>query len=977
MVKMIGAAAVSLSTGVVLAGGSPAYVVPNAIRVEKVVPLLTVGDQADNGYTIVGVPDGMGAHAAGAGQFRLLVNHEFGQNAGAVHAHGATGAFVSDWTIGFAPTLDGSFTFDALSGADAFDAAFDWNGAEYVQLANKFQAFCSAYLAGPYSGFDRYVFMTGEETPGTNNFDGVAGGQSVAVFDGEAYTLPRLGRFSHEQQIVLPGTGSKTVVFGCDDFFGGTPAHVFLYVGEKDRGATDALRINGLDNGQLYVLKVAGVSNEGDVVKGVSYPASFEPVNWDQDTNGLHAEAGALGAFGMVRVEDAQYDPNDPKTIYWVTTGASNTPQNLNGKGYRITLNDLTDPLAGGSFEVILDGTEGVISPDNIGIDSTGTLLIQEDAIYNLAQIGLSRDASIWAYDLKTGALSRPLEFDTSLAASIDLAYTPGKWETSGVISMEDILGPGWWLFNVQAHYNLPSPLVQGGQLLAVKLGFGQTREPAQVVSTSPRTRAIVPILSVADEIGGYPFVGLPDGMGVYAVADDGSMKVLINHEFGQSAGALHAHGGTGSFVSEWSISYAAADDGAYEFNVTDGKDHITAVKDYDDSSGVYVDVMNGQFARLCSAYLAGPQSGFDQYVFLTGEESGNTATLDGIAGGQSFAVIDGTAWALPRLGRYPKENQVAIPGTGPATVVFGLDDANPSYPWIYVGTKVPDSPDVLERYGLSNGKLYVMVVDGATSENQLSKGFTASFSLVEVDWTAPVGTLKTQAAALGGLNCVRIEDGHYDPRNYNDFYFCTTGALGSGNDNGKLYRVSFEDVANPTAGGTITAVLDGSEGWVSPDNFGINSAGEMLIQEDPTYDLVGRNSSMWLYDIDAATLDRVGEVDQALQQELEPGSPLGDWETSGAIALDDTLGLGWWLVNVQAHYNLPSPLVQGGQLLAVRIGDVPDPFGDLDGDGIVNAADLALLLAAWGSSGPFGDLNQDGVVDGSDLALLLAGWTN
>ncbi len=49
---------------------------------------------------------------------------------------------------------------------------------------------------------------------------------------------------------------------------------------------------------------------------------------------------------------------------------------------------------------------------------------------------------------------------------------------------------------------------------------------------------------------------------------------------------------------------------------------------------------------------------------------------------------------------------------------------------------------------------------------------------------------------------------------------------------------------------------------------------------------------------------------------------------------------------------------------------------GDLDGDGDVDAADLAALLAAWGSGGPDGDLDLDGDVDAADLALLLAGWT-
>ena len=49
--------------------------------------------------------------------------------------------------------------------------------------------------------------------------------------------------------------------------------------------------------------------------------------------------------------------------------------------------------------------------------------------------------------------------------------------------------------------------------------------------------------------------------------------------------------------------------------------------------------------------------------------------------------------------------------------------------------------------------------------------------------------------------------------------------------------------------------------------------------------------------------------------------------------------------------------------------------LGDIDGDGFVNASDLAALLGQWGSAGS-ADLDGDGVVSASDLALLLAAWT-
>jgi len=48
--------------------------------------------------------------------------------------------------------------------------------------------------------------------------------------------------------------------------------------------------------------------------------------------------------------------------------------------------------------------------------------------------------------------------------------------------------------------------------------------------------------------------------------------------------------------------------------------------------------------------------------------------------------------------------------------------------------------------------------------------------------------------------------------------------------------------------------------------------------------------------------------------------------------------------------------------------------YGDLNDDDVVDAADLALLLGAWGTSGP-GDLDGDGIVSASDLAILLGAW--
>ncbi len=70
----------------------------------------------------------------------------------------------------------------------------------------------------------------------------------------------------------------------------------------------------------------------------------------------------------------------------------------------------------------------------------------------------------------------------------------------------------------------------------------------------------------------------------------------------------------------------------------------------------------------------------------------------------------------------------------------------------------------------------------------------------------------------------------------------------------------------------------------------------------------------------------------------------------------------------------------EGGLSASDRVLLFPDCEGwlacpaDLDHDGAVDAADLAVVLSAWGLPGPT-DLDHSGATDGADLALLLDAW--
>ena len=90
---------------------------------------------------------------------------------------------------------------------------------------------------------------------------------------------------------------------------------------------------------------------------------------------------------------------------------------------------------------------------------------------------------------------------------------------------------------------------------------------------------------------------------------------------------------------------------------------------------------------------------------------------------------------------------------------------------------------------------------------------------------------------------------------------------------------------------------------------------------------------------------------------------PLGGWILTRATGISDD----GWIVGQGKYLGFPRAF------LMKPAGGV---FGDLNGDGAVDGADLGLLLAAWGSKGGDADLDGNGMVDGADLGLLLAAWT-
>jgi hypothetical protein len=410
-----------------------------------------------------------------------------------------------------------------------------------------------------------------------------------------------------------------------------------------------------------------------------------------------------------------------------------------------------------------------------------------------------------------------------------------------------------------------------------------------------------------ADGVTPYRMVGIPDGLGALDNGD-GTFTVLMNQEIGDTQGIVRDHGFKGSFISKWTVDKES-------LTVLQGEDLIKQLWAWNTASNAYIPGTRA-LSRLCSAdlpeltafYNPATGLGYNGRIFMNGEESG--------AEGRAFAhLMDGNSYELPALGKFSYENSVAHPNTGDKTVVIGLDDSGGGQVYVHVGQKsVSTSP--VAAAGLSGGALYGIKASGFAAEdadNGIPSGTAfAAFSLGDVS-----GLSGAALESLSGTNVTKFqrpEDGAWDPNSPNDFYFVTTASF---TGKSRLWRLRFMDAANPALGGTIDMLLDGTEGPKMMDNMTVTKRGSVFLQED-----VGGNihlGKIWRYSIAQDTVEIVAQHDADRFIIGAANFLTIDEEASGMIPVDEILGAGWYLMDVQAHYSLDAELVQGGQLLLMN----------------------------------------------------------
>jgi uncharacterized repeat protein (TIGR03803 family) len=616
--------------------------------------------------------------------------------------------------------------------------------------------------------------------------------------------------------------------------------------------------------------------------------------------NTINIPFTVTGIFGggnvfTAQLSDASGSFSSPETI---GTLASNTSGSINA-----TLSSTTAPGIAYRIRVISSdpATIGNNNGSNISINSTpiqpGAFTASSTSV-NRGQNGVvfsvPSDPSVtytWSY---SGAGATINGSGNSITMDFSLIATSGNLSVTG----------------------LSNGCTSPARTIAISIGTtGPTSSQSPYLLPTIPNAQFTSILTTTDAVGAYKMDGTPDGLGAFDNGN-GTFTLLMNHEFVPTAGIVRVHGSKGAFVSKWIINKS-------NLAVVSGSDLIQTVKLWNGSGYSAYNASAPSaltaFNRFCSGDLPAPAAfynsitglGTQEKIYMNGEESGNE--------GRAFAHIvtgteAGTSYELPYLGKLSWENAVACPFTGDKTVVAGMDDSTPGQVYFYVGTKTNTGNDI-DKAGLTNGKLFGIALAGLSTETSGSVPAPNSpFTLADLGQVQNLTgtTINTNSNNIGITTFLRPEDGAWDPAHPGDFYFNTTNAF---NSPSRLWKVHFTNIANPELGGTITAVLNGTEGQQMLDNMTIDNSGHILLVED-----VGNNAHLgkvWQYTMATDELKQVGEHDPSRFLNGASNFLTQDEEASGIIDVQNILGPGMFLTVDQAHYSIPGEFVEGGQLLA------------------------------------------------------------
>lgn len=511
----------------------------------------------------------------------------------------------------------------------------------------------------------------------------------------------------------------------------------------------------------------------------------------------------------------------------------------------------------------------------------------------------------------------------------------------------------------------------------------GVKTSEASYVSTIPGNNfTFEPIVTVGDRFpltgGGageeYAFAGIPDAMGIYQDPVSLQNILFVSHEMPSGTLSQPIPGATkykGAFVSRFVLSSTGG-------VVSAGPAHKnlfmenTQVANRPPQEGD-----STAFTRFCSGAFVGVKQGMDRPMFFANEESTGSDVYEGSKGPQAVVITDGAMHTLPALGRIARENTVPQPRRDSITaIVMTEDGGNPSYVYMYVGTKKRTGTSALDKNGLTGGKVYVLASAAGQQDNEgtFTQG-TLAVKWVEIPDAASKNTSQLMAAAdlAGGFGFVRVEDTEFDPlQPTRSLFVATTGGSGP-NRLGRLYEITLTPT-NPVGTGTMTVIYnadrmatpggtwDGKAGRlnsangvtgalgnynngvlsngidypVSIDNIALSKDFIVVCEDrnspaDAVFSKYGRFGGVW-------TLDRNANYAAKYQGDFNfpyveardghAASRLGAglWETTGVVNSEEMFGPGTFVIGVQAH--LQNVTLYGGTNTNSMRSNCPDGNG-------------------------------------------------
>ena len=386
------------------------------------------------------------------------------------------------------------------------------------------------------------------------------------------------------------------------------------------------------------------------------------------------------------------------------------------------------------------------------------------------------------------------------------------------------------------------------------------TKKPIYMISTNSAV-SLTPIATTGDDLNGTIIRGIPDGMGAFDNGRGGITLLSVHEVSTTDKVALRSKSDT----SQWGVSITSLNYSPGAGKITSAVPLIKDIKYWNYKTGQYQETpLGGEptgaaagtfgwgISRFCSATFSPAGTfmyngvGYAGSMFTTGEEIGDNS--------RGFAFdAEGHGYQLPRTGMLSMENIIPTLKPGINTVAMINEDgsATDSQLHMYLGKKQSTGTSV-DKAGFTNGDLYVLNVPTVTDDNvfrtTIAKSTPVDATFKKIEWNTDVPGF-AKGARENGFRFSRIEDGQWDPKNPDVFYFITTESNkdpvatqenpsepGIARDGGGLWRLTFKDAQNPLLGAKLELLLNGGEApfLSKPDNMTITDNGIIMIQEDP-----------------------------------------------------------------------------------------------------------------------------------------------